>query len=94
MNLAKTSFWITLLLVVGYIIAFVKESFIANYFGVSNFVDAYNIAIQIPVIIFSFVSVAIKSVVIPVYSDIYYNKSIQEANKFASSFITLNILIA
>ena len=94
MNLAKTSFWITLLLVVGYIIAFVKESFIANYFGVSNFVDAYNIAIQIPVIIFSLVSVAIKSVVIPVYSDIYYNKSIQEANKFASSFITLNILIA
>lgn len=94
MNLAKTSFWITLLLVIGYFIAFIKESFIANFFGVSNYVDAYNIAIQIPVIIFSFVSVAIKSVVIPLYSDIYYNKGVLNSNQFANSFITLNIIVA
>ena len=94
MNFAKTSFWITVLLVGGYILAFAKESFIANYFGISNHVDAYNIAIQIPVIVFSFVAVAIKSVIIPLYSDLYFNKGQSEANHFASSFITLNIFIA
>lgn len=94
MNIAKTSFWITLLLVVGYFFAFIKESFIANYFGVSADVDAYNIAIQVPVIIFSFVAVAIKSVVIPVFSDIYYNKGEKQANHFANSFLTLNVFIA
>lgn len=94
MNFARTSFWITVLLVGGYILAFVKESFIANYFGISNHVDAYNIAIQVPVIVFSFVAVAIKSVVIPLYSDILYNKGREDANHFASSFITLNAFIA
>lgn len=94
MNFAKVSFWITLLLLVGYIIAFFKEGLIANYFGISERVDAYNIAIQIPVIIFSFVAVAIKSVAIPIYSDIFYKKGFQEANLFANSFISLNIIIA
>lgn len=94
MNLAKTSFWITILLVIGYLFAFVKESVIANYFGVSAQVDAYNIAIQVPVIIFSFVAVAIKSVVIPLYSDIYYNRGEKQATQFANSFVTLNVFIA
>lgn len=94
MNLAKTSFWITVLLVIGYLLAFIKESVVANYFGVSASVDAYNIAIQIPVILFSFVAVAIKSVVIPLYSDIFYNKGEKEASHFADSFLTLNILVA
>lgn len=94
MNFAKTSFYITLLMIFGYLLAFFKESIIANYFGVSLYVDAYNIAIQIPVIVFSFVAVAIKSVIIPLYSDLFYNKGRVEADHFASSFITLNILIA
>ena len=94
MNFAKTSFFITILLVLAHLLAFLKESIIANYFGVSLYVDAYNIAIQIPVIIFSFVAVAIKSVVIPLYSDILYNNGKNEADHFANSFITLNIIIA
>lgn len=94
MNFAKTTAWITVLLVIGYVFSFAKESVIANYFGVSLDVDAYNIAIQIPVIIFAFVAVAVKSVVIPLYSDIYYNQSPKSANRFANSFVTLNILIA
>lgn len=93
-NFAKTSVWITVILAIGYVFAFLKESVIANYFGVSAIVDAYNVAIQIPVIIFSFVAVAIKSVIIPLYSDIYYNKGDSAANHFVSSFISLNILIA
>ncbi len=93
-NFAKTSVWISVILVVGYIFAFLKESVIANYFGVSLYVDAYNIAIQIPVIVFAFVAVAVKSVVIPLYSDLYYNRGNEDANRFASGFITLNILIA
>lgn len=94
MNFAKTSFFITILLVLAHLLAFLKESIIANYFGVSLYVDAYNIAIQIPVILFSFVAVAIKSVVIPLYSDIFYNKGEKEASHFADSFLTLNVFVA
>lgn len=94
MNFAKTSVYITILLVFAHLLSFLKESIIANYFGISLYVDAYNIAIQIPVVVFAFVAVAIKSVIIPLYSEIIYNKGKTEADHFANNFITLNILIA
>ena len=76
-KLLKASFGVTLVMLVGNLLSFVKEATIANYFGVSAEVDAYAIAIQIPVLLFSFISVAVQSVVIPIFSDIYYKQSEQ-----------------
>lgn len=90
----KSSVWVTVILVGGYLLAFIKEAIIANYYGVTSVVDAYTIAIQTPVNIFSFVACAIRAVVIPLYSELYYNKNVQEANKFASNLITFTFLIA
>lgn len=87
-KLLKASFGITLVMLVGNLLSFVKEAAIANYFGVSAEVDAYAIAIQIPVLLFSFISVAVQSVVIPIFSDIYYNKSEREATKYIDNLIT------
>ncbi|MCG2759821.1 MAG: hypothetical protein L6407_01230, partial [Candidatus Delongbacteria bacterium] len=69
------------------VVSFVKESVFANFFGVSYEVDAYTISLQIPVILFAAVSVAIQSVVIPIYSDVYYNQGKEQANSFSSNFI-------
>lgn len=90
----KSSVWVSAILVVGYALSFIKEALIANYYGVSSAVDAYTIAIQIPVNIFSFVACAIRAVVIPLYSDLFYNKNLDEANKFASNLLTFTFLIA
>lgn len=90
----KSSVWVSAILVVGYALSFVKEALIANYYGVSSAVDAYTIAIQIPVNIFSFVACAIRAVVIPLYSELFYNKNLNEANKFASNLISFTFLIA
>ena len=88
-KLLKASFGVTFVMLVGNLLSLVKEATIANFFGVSAEVDAYAIAIQIPVLLFSFISVAVQSVVIPIYSDIYYNKSEQEANRYIDNLITL-----
>lgn len=84
-NLAKSSIIVSILLAVGYLVSFVKESIIANYFGVSADVDAYTIAITIPVVLFSIVTVSIRSVIIPIYSDLIYNKTEDEAGRFISN---------
>ncbi len=92
-NLLKTSLGVTIVIVIGSLLSFVKEATIANYFGVSGEVDAYAIAIQIPVLLFSFISVAVQSVVIPIYSDILYNKSHEAASKYVDNLITLLLII-
>lgn len=93
-NLAKTTVWFTIVMCIGYVVSFVKEAVVANYFGVSKEVDAYTVALQVPVILFSFVAVAIQSVVVPLYSDLLYNKGIEESNRFASNLLLTVLLFA
>lgn len=84
----KTSIWVTIIMVLGYIFSFAKESIIAYYFGVSLEVDAYTIAITIPVTLFALVAVSIQSVVIPLYSEFYYKQGKSYADNYASNLIT------
>lgn len=88
-NIAKSAVGVTIVMIIGYLLSFGKEAVVAYYFGVSPEVDAYTIAIQVPVILFSFVAVAIQSVVVPLYSDILYNQSREKANLFASNLIII-----
>ena len=82
-NIAKTTIWFTIVMCIGYLVSFAKEAVVANYFGVSKEVDAYMVALQVPVILFAFVAVAIQSVVVPLYSDLLYKKGSEESNVFA-----------
>lgn len=88
-NIAKSAIGVTFVMIIGYLLSFVKETVVAYYFGISPEVDAYTIAIQVPVILFSFVAVAIQSVVVPIYSDILYNQNRDKANLFASNLIVI-----
>ena len=63
-NIAKSAIGVTIVMIIGYFLSFGKEALVAYYFGVSPEVDAYTIAIQVPVVLFSFVAVAIQSVIV------------------------------
>lgn len=86
---AKTSLLVSIILVVGYILSFLKEAVIANYYGVSSEVDAYTIALTIPVTLFALISVSIQSIIIPLYSNLLYNKGKEEANRYVSNLIVI-----
>lgn len=86
---AKTSLWVSIILVFGYVLSLLKEAVVANYFGVSSEVDAYTIALTIPVTLFALVSVAIQAIVVPLYTNLLYNNSQEEANKYISNLITI-----
>ena len=53
-NIAKSAIGVTFVMIIGYLLSFGKEAVVAYYFGVSPEVDAYTIAIQVPVILFLF----------------------------------------
>lgn len=88
-NIAKSAVQLSLISVITLIFSFVKESVFAYYFGITADADAYAIAIQLPVTLFSFVSTAISTVVIPNYSKELIQKSQNDAKRFACNLITL-----
>lgn len=92
-NIVRTTVWFTVVMCIGYFISFAKEAIVANYFGVSKDVDAYTVALQIPVVLFAVVAVAIQSVVVPLYSDLLYKESLETANKFANNLLISVLLL-
>lgn len=93
-SLIKTSSGLGVLMIIGYGISFLKESSIAYYFGVSPEVDAYTIAIQVPIILYSVFSVAIKSVLIPIYSKCFYNEDKIHSDAYISNFISIVLVLS
>ena len=93
-KIVKTSFYVTCILFVGFILSFVKEMVIADKFGVSAEVDAYVLAISIPINLFAIMAVSIQSIVIPIYSKVLYNEGNENAKRYIDSFITLIILVS
>ncbi len=92
-KLVMSSVGVTIVMVIGYFLSFGKEVVIANYYGISNNVDAYTIALQVPVTLFAFVSVAIRSVVIPLYSELLYKKGQSDASRFVCQLISILSLL-
>lgn len=91
-KIVKSSIGLTISLLIAYVLSFAKESIVAYFYGLSAETDAYTIAIQIPVLLFSFVSVAINNVVIPIYSKVYYQQSEEAANIFVNKLLSLLII--
>jgi len=87
-SIVKTTIIVNIVLICGFALSFAREATIASFFGISSDVDSYIVALQIPVTLFALVSVAINSVCIPLYSDIFYNDGIVKANQFACNLLS------
>ena len=93
-SLIFSSISVAIALLIGYVFSFAKEAILAGYFGVSMEMDAYAMAIQVPVNLFAFVSVAIHSVVVPLYSSILSKEGKVVANDFAVNLVNILIVIS
>lgn len=88
-NLTKSALTMTLISVISLAFSFLQESFFAYFYGADLATDAYTVAIQTPITLFSIVSTAISTVIIPCYSSELYRKNSEEAAKYASNFISV-----
>lgn len=92
-NVVKSTVVVSILLAVGYLISFFKETLVAYFFGVSADVDAYSVAIGIPVNLFSIIAISIQPIVIPIYTRLLHKESIGSASNYINSLITFIIVI-
>lgn len=84
-KVAKSAMLLSVCSIVSVLIAFIKEAIIARYYGVSALADSYNLSVEMPRVVFTFISMAISTVVIPVYT-----RTMVESGKEKSSFFFCN----
>lgn len=87
-NMAKSAVLLSAISAISLLFSFLQESVLAYFFGTSAETDAYTVAIQLPVILFSVVSTAISTIIIPNYSKELFGKGKEHAERYASNFMT------
>jgi len=91
--MTKITFLIMLITIASKISGFGRDVVLSYFYGVSSIADAYLIALTIPGTIFSFVVTGVTTSFIPMYSNISQEKSIDEADKFASNILNGILII-
>lgn len=92
MQFLKVFFSLIGLTLLSKILGFLREILLSYYYGVSNTIDAYLVALTIPGVLFSFFSVAISVSFIPVFSKII--DTIEERNNFINNILNIFILVS
>ncbi len=87
---AKTAFLLAILTLGSKLLGFIREMFVANFYGASYVVDAYSIASSIPGIIFAGILGAISTSFVPLFSKKMEQEGELAADKFTAQ--TLNLL--
>ena len=90
--LAKSAILFSIVTTFSLVLSFAKESILAYYFGTSAEMDAYTLAIQLPVTLFGTISTAINTVVVPNYSNELINKGSKDASRYVSNLICFFVL--
>lgn len=93
-SLKRTTFLMMALSVIIKFIGFLRSSVLAYYYGAGYISDAYNIAYDIPIILFAFLGNAIATAYIPMYTQIEKDDGEQSSLKYSNTIITLYSIIS
>lgn len=91
---AKTAALMAILTLGTKVLGFLREVFLAGYFGTSYIVDAYVMASAIPGILFASIFTSVGVSYMPIFSRIVEEKGIAEGERFTKEAMTLASLIA
>lgn len=91
-GIMRSALYLSLLSIFTVLFSFAKESVIAYYYGVSADTDAYNISVDTPRIIFTFLSMAVSTVVIPIYTKVLTERGEKQSCFFFRNFTTFVLI--
>jgi putative peptidoglycan lipid II flippase len=91
---AKTAAMMAVLTLGMKILGFLREVFMAGFFGTSYIVDAYVMASAIPGILFAGIFTSVAVSYMPIFSRIVEDKGMEGGNRFTREAITLTSFIA
>lgn len=93
-NIVKATILVSIMTIINKPLGFIREAIIASYYGASSQTDAFFLAQNMPGLLFPAVCVSLSTA----FLTLFISKSVidgsEKANNFASSAITLNLIIA
>lgn len=92
-KVAKSALLLMMATMLAKILGFGRELVLASSYGASMYSDAYLIALNIPLVIFSIIGSTLNTVLIPMYFDISNNKGEKDALKYINNILTIVVII-
>ena len=93
-NITKSALLISAITLIGKLLGFIRQTVIANYFGVSWQTDAFFFAEKMPKLIFPSIANAIATAFITIYISKSVVESKTQADRFASSVLVAMMIAA
>jgi len=89
----RTVILLMLIAVISKILGFAREIILSYFYGASNISDAYLISLSVPVVIFTFVGLAISTGYIPMYSKIERDLGEKEGIRYTNNLINILFIV-
>lgn len=91
--LLKSTIGLMIITMLSKILGFIREIVLASSYGASMYSDAYLIAMNIPVVIFSIIGVTLETVLIPIYYEVCNNEKDGKSIEFINNILNIVIII-
>lgn len=92
-KVAKAALGLMVVTLISKVLGFVRELVLANAYGVSAYSDAYLVALNIPIIIFEVIGLAVTTTFIPLYYDNEKKGGKVLSNQFTNSVYNIVLII-
>lgn len=93
-NLAKSAFWLMVVTMLSKVLGFGREIILGYFYGTSAYSDVYIVSMNIPLVIFASIGVALGTTFIPLYQEILNNKGEERALKFSNNVMSIVVILS
>lgn len=93
-NLAKSAFWLMVVTMLSKVLGFGREIILGYFYGTSAYSDVYIVAMNIPLVVFSSIGVALVTTFIPLYQEALTSKGEERALKFSNNIMSIVVILS
>lgn len=93
-NLAKSAFWLMVVTMLSKVLGFGREIVLSYFYGTSAYSDVYIVSMNIPLVVFSSIGVALVTTFIPLYQEALNSKGEERALKFSNNVMSIVVILS
>ncbi len=93
-NLAKSAFWLMVVTMLSKVLGFGREIILGYFYGTSAYSDVYVVSMNIPLVLFASIGVALGTTFIPLYQEILNDKGEDRALEFSNNILSILVIVS
>ncbi|KKY01106.1 integral membrane protein MviN [Paraclostridium benzoelyticum] len=93
-NLAKSAFWLMVVTMLSKVLGFGRELVLGYFYGTSAYSDVYIVSMNIPLVVFSSIGVALVTTFIPLYQEALNSKGEERALRFSNNVMSIVVILS